>query len=350
MSRMIVGTLLGDHAGVGPEVTVRAMEEFLGRCVFLVIANGEIFRDAVGRFAPALTDRIETVDTDDLPVMQEDRIYLIDLPVTGSVPKGEISAASGQLMIDSMLTACGLKKKGLIDGLFLGPLTKASLHEADPEFQEEAQLFANEFGVEECGAYVKCTHILRATVTGHCPFRDIVRLLTPESIYRAGLALFDLERIFGKDRLGMAVAALNPHGGEGGLFGDEEARVIEPAIEMLRETLQVPVIGPCPADTVLQRCIHKEVGGLLYLFHDQGNLAIKSYRFNDGVTCFVKLPCMVTSPGHGSALDIAWKGVADTHNAKCAFSDLFEMIAFEKEGGIPWKYSSPELYGGTAGA
>lgn len=339
----IVGVLLGDHAGIGPEVTVKAMKEYADKCVYVVIANGEIFKEAIRLYTPEFEDKI--VDANDATAFADDgRIYLVDLPLIGEVVKGQVSAASGQVMIDSMMKATDMKKKGLIDGIFLGPLTKASLHMADPEFQEEAQLFCKEFGVDNCGAFVKCTHILRATVTGHCAFRDIVKLLTVDSIYEAGLALFDLERIFGKADLGMAVAALNPHGGENGLFGDEEARIIEPAIEKLRETLGVPVIGPCPADTVLHKCINKQVGAILYLFHDQGNLAIKSYKFNDGVTTFVKLPCMITSPGHGSALDIAGKGIADHHNACCAMSDLLEMVAFEKSGEQPWKYSVPELY------
>lgn len=344
MNKPIVGVLLGDHAGIGPEVTVKAMDEYQDSCVFVVIANGKIFEDTVGNYACDLKQKIVKVEDSTEEFLDNGSIYLIDLPLSGEVKAGCINAASGQLMIDSMMKATAMKKAGLIDGIFLGPLTKASLHEADPEFQEEAQLFAQEFGVKECGAFVKCLHVLRATVTGHCAFKEILNQLTVESIYQCGLALFDLERIFGKDELGMAVAALNPHAGEGGLFGDEEQTLLAPAIEKLQQTLQVPVIGPCPADTVLHKCVNKEVGALLYLFHDQGNLAIKSYSFNDGVTCFVKLPCMITSPGHGSALDIAGKGIADHHNASCAMRDLLEMIAFEKAGNLPWKYSVPELY------
>lgn len=344
MSKPVVGILLGDHAGIGPEVTVKAMTEHLDACVYVVIANGEIFNKTVDAYAPVLKEHVVAVQSDATEFADNGAIYLMDLPLTGEVKPGCINAASGQLMIDSMMKATAMKKAGLIDGIFLGPLTKASLHEADPEFQEEAQLFAQEFGVKECGAFVKCLHILRATVTGHCSFKEILEQLTVESIYQCGLALFDLERIFGKAELGMAVAALNPHAGEGGLFGDEEQTLLAPAIEKLQKTLQVPVIGPCPADTVLHKCVNKEVGALLYLFHDQGNLAIKSYSFNDGVTCFVKLPCMITSPGHGSALDIAGKGIADHHNASCAMRDLLEMIAFEKAGNQPWKYSVPELY------
>lgn len=342
MSKPIVGVILGDHAGIGPEVTIKAMRENIDKCTFVLISNKNVFVSYAEKLAPEFLPMMCGASYETPDFSEVDKLYVVDVPSDGEIVPGQISAASGKVMIDAMVMACDLRKRGKIDGIYLGPLTKASLHEADSTFAEEAKLFDREFGVPGCSPFVKCGGILRATVTGHCSFREIPDLLTPESIYATGLSLFDLTRIFGRDHLGLAVAALNPHAGENGLFGDEESRVIEPAIEMLRETLGVKVIGPCPADTVLQKGIHGEVGGILYLYHDQGNLAIKSYKFDEGVVCFVNLPCPLVSPGHGSALDIAGKNIADPKNSKLAMEDLLTMIAFDKANKNVWKYSEPE--------
>jgi len=145
------------------------------------------------------------------------------------------------------------------------------------------------------------------------PFRDIVSRLTPGRIVTAAGQLVAMMRRLGMAQPRVAVAALNPHGGEGGLFGDEERTIITPAIEALAER-GIVVRGPVPADTVFVRAMRGEFDGVIFLYHDQGNIAMKAVAFGEGVVIYAGLPYVVVTPGHGSALDIAAKGIANPGN------------------------------------
>jgi len=328
----VVGVLLGDHAGIGPEITVKVLQRgFSGEYIPLVIGWKKALVGAVEQFAPELLPLVTDADPQN-PVLEDaTRIYVVNLEPIEAFPIGKPSRASGQLMIDAIVKACDFRKRGIIDGVFLGPLTKESLQMANKDFSTEFAIFDRELGVKGSDCAVKAGNIIRSTVVGHFAFREIVERLNTEIVYENGIALYKLMKMFGLDQRGMAVAALNPHAGEDGLFGDEEARILAPAVERLQKDCDTTVIGPVPADTVYRRAQLGQIGGIVYLYHDQGNIAMKAANFSDAVVIFFNLPCLVCSPGHGSALARAGKGTADVGASFNTMTTLLEMIHYEMD-------------------
>jgi 4-hydroxythreonine-4-phosphate dehydrogenase len=306
-----IGIMLGDQAGIGPEIAVKALSERQGLFAPVIIGNKDLFTRAVALYGSTIT-------------LQS--CAFVDTPSSHDLPVGQVSVASGLLMHEGLMKSTDLLKTGKIDALIMSPITKQSLNAAALHFSSEFQFFEDSFQKSHVKAVVMASGIFRCAVTGHCAFRDIIKNLTMSGIVDSGLQLLQVMSSFGKSADGIAVAALNPHAGENGLFGDEEDRLIKPAIMRLRKS-GANVIGPCPADTVLQRAINKEVGGIVYLYHDQGNIAFKSRFFGEGVLIYTQVPGIIVSVGHGSALDIAGKGIADHQNMLFCIDTVMNILS-----------------------
>ena len=290
-----IGLIVGDHAGIGPEIVHMTLAHCEGAYTPLVIGNQRLYeRSTVGYVQPS-------------------NVAFINVPAGPDIRPGAVTADSGRLIVDSLERAADLYRQGAVDMLILSPITKKALHAAGSPHDSEFTLFASLFNVPVVQSVIKCNDIYRATVVGHVPFAKILEHLSAEAIVQTGRNLLAVMRRFHSPNLRMAVAALNPHAGEDGLFGDEEARVISPAIELLRKE-GIDVIGPCPADTVFLKARGGEVGGIVYLYHDQGNIAMKSAFFGEGVLLYTSVPLPIASVGHGSALDIAGQNRADAGN------------------------------------
>lgn len=315
--RPVVGILMGDPAGIGPEVAVKSAVDATVRevCRPLLIGSRELFRrtadglgltvrlTAEGEGAAAAGDQAgdETV----VPVVDAGR-------GAEGIPLGEVNVASGAVAAEAIRAGFRLVEEGRADALAMAPLTKESLALAEG-YSSEFEMFEALTGRQEVRAVVKWGNLLRTTVTEHVAFRDIVSRLTPGRIVTATEQLVAMMRRLGMEQPRVAVAALNPHGGEGGLFGDEERTVIMPAIEALRES-GIVARGPIPADTVFVRAMRGEFDGVTFLYHDQGNIAMKAVAFGEGVVIYAGLPLTIVTPGHGSALDIAGQGIANPGN------------------------------------
>lgn len=290
-----IGLIVGDHAGIGPEIVQKTLAHCEGAYTPLVIGNRSLYeRTATGCVQPS-------------------NLSFIDVPAGPDIRPGAVTADSGRLILASMACAADLYREGAVDMLILAPITKKALHAAGSPHDSEFTLFESLFNVPVVQSVIKCNDIYRATVVGHVPFVKILERLSTEAITQTGRNLQAVMRRFHSPNLRMAVAALNPHAGEDGLFGDEEARVIAPAIDLLRKE-GMDVIGPCPADTVFLKARGGEVGGIVYLYHDQGNIAMKSAFFGEGVLLYTGVPLPIASVGHGSALDIAGQNRADAGN------------------------------------
>jgi 4-hydroxythreonine-4-phosphate dehydrogenase len=326
-----IGIILGDHAGIGPEIVAKALTAAAsaGRTGFAPVAVGSrvVFEDALARYAPGLTlTPYLPPDESAEPAADDGRwVEMLDIPADEAIAAGRSSAAGGRLTYQSMRAGIDLARRGLVDGLVLAPITKQSLHLAGLPYESEFEIFADEFGTTNVKAVVKADRIFRCTVVGHCAFAKIVERLTTEGIVQTGEQLLAVMSRFGQRDRGIAVAALNPHAGEGGLFGDEEARVIEPAIVALRRS-GANVTGPWPADTVFLKARRGDVGGVVFLYHDQGNIAMKSGFFGESVLIYTNVPCPIVSVGHGSALDIAGQGIADAGNMTICIETLLDML------------------------
>jgi len=323
-----IGIIMGDPAGIGPEITLKALSEPEVRdlCRPVVVGDHDLLAGLSRTLGLDLRLQVEPADEGDVQV--------VDTEPGGAasrIPMGSASAAAGRAALRAIRRAFDLAGPGDLQGIVMAPITKESLAMTDAGYHSEFELFGDLAGVRDVRGAVKWKDVVRMSVTGHIPFRDIANQLTTEGIIATGRQLAAIMSVLGGQRLRLAVAALNPHAGEGGLFGDEEETIIEPAIEALRDE-GLDVHGPIPADTVFPRAVKGEFQGIVYLYHDQGNIAMKAVGFGESVITYAGLPFAVTSPGHGSALDIAGQGIADHGNLVEAIRVAARLAATAMDG------------------
>lgn len=321
----VLGIILGDHAGSSPEMAAKAVLAAKGCYIPVFTGNLERFQISCQHVEGA--DRLQIRPLEGRPSEGgEDIVYFCDIPAGPDIHFSTVTADSGKLMYDSMVKMIELERAGIVDGFSMAPITKAGFHAAGLPYNSEFELFADLYGVANVSSVVKCENVFRSTVVGHCAFRDIVDRLTTEGIIRTAHNLLHVMGAFlPKEKCRIAVAALNPHAGEDGLFGDEEHTIIQPAIDHLLEE-GVQVIGPCPADTVFLKARNGEVGGVVFMYHDQGNIAMKSCFFGDGVLIYTNTPANIVSVGHGPAYGKAGKGTADPKNMIASMRVLASLV------------------------
>jgi len=321
----VLGIILGDHAGSSPEMAAKAVLAGTGSYIPVFTGNLERFKISCKNVEGA--ERLQIRPLDGRPTEGgKDVVYFCDIPAGPEIYFSTVTEDSGKLMYDSMMKMIELEKAGIVDGFSMAPITKAGFHAAGLNYSSEFELFAEAYGVPGCSSVIKCEDMFRSTVVGHCAFREIVDRLTPDGIAKTGRKLLETMKVFlPAEECKIAVAALNPHAGEDGLFGDEESTIIQPAIDQLLAD-GAKVIGPCPADTVFLKALNHEVGGVVFLYHDQGNIAMKSRFFGDGVLIYTGTPANIVSVGHGPAYGKAGKGTADPKNMISSMQVLEELV------------------------
>lgn len=317
-TKPVVGILMGDPAGIGPEVALKSAVDEGVRAVCRPLLIGSYAALDKTRSDLGLAARLVRLAAGDGVDGATAGSSTAVVPVAdvvgdeGLAPLGQVSKHAGAVVATMIRAAFDLAAAGRVGALAMAPITKESLALAEG-YPSEFELFEAITHIDDVRAVVKWGNLMRTTVTEHMAFRDIVSRLSPGRIVTATEQLVAMMRRLGIDQPRVAVAALNPHGGEGGLFGDEERTIIMPAIEALAER-GIVVRGPVPADTVFVRAMRGEFDGVTFLYHDQGNIAMKTAAFGEGVVIYAGLPLNIVTPGHGSALDIAGKGIANPGN------------------------------------
>ena len=345
-----VAVTIGDVAGIGPEVVVRSMmdAELRKVCLPLVIGHEAI----LNRYSSLLPDGPQFTSMPELP---EDASQLSSLcqqalsngkilcwnPAGDSVLDAAIrttGAIAGEAAYCYLVDAIRLTRKGLCKAIATAPLNKESLHAAGHDFPGHTEILAAECGVttfammlylaesrlsplrqliessnsaqkpradsgrsldqSRCGLSI-------AHVTLHTSISSVPQLLTTEGILQKTRLVHDFLVRIGCQRRAIAVCALNPHGGENGLFGDEETRLIRPAVA-LGQQQRINVFGPLPVDTLIRRAVQGEFDGVVAMYHDQGHIPVKLIGFDAAVNITLGLPIVRTSPTHGTAFDRAW--------------------------------------------
>ena len=219
--------------------------------------------------------------------------------------------------------AVELAVAGQVDGVVIAPLNKEAMHQSGFGFPDEIT-FLGSLADTPVKTVVTWNDICQTSVTGHVPLREVVDLVTGERIIPAIRRLWDTMGDLGVASPRIGVAGLNPHAGEGGAFGDEEIREIAPAIEAAKE-MGIAISGPHPADTIHTRARRGEFTGVVFMYHDQGNTALKSAAFGEGVLMYTGLPFPCAGPTHGSAYDIAGQGKADATSLRRAVELVCQM-------------------------
>jgi 4-phospho-D-threonate 3-dehydrogenase / 4-phospho-D-erythronate 3-dehydrogenase len=237
---------------------------------------------------------------------------LIDLGNMGEVRFGEIDGAHGRAALEWIECACALAREGAVDGIVTGPINKEAARTGGLEFPGHTELLADRLGVDDDDVYTMFVvgELRIFFLTRHLSLRDAIDALTEERVHNGIVRVNELLGDLGVDEPRVALAALNPHAGEGGMMGDEEIRVLKPAVERARDA-GVDVAGPVPADAVFHQGHEGRFDGVIALYHDQGHIASKTLDFFGTVSATLGLPVIRTSVDHGTAFDIAGTGKVD---------------------------------------
>ena len=293
-----IGITVGDPAGIGPEIVLKALASpDLPAAEYIVFGDMASLADRAARFG--------------LPAPQDRGARVVDVEAPGGVVIGEISAAGGHAAARAVLRAVSEVKAGRLRGLVTAPLQKESLAAAGYPWPGHTEMLAEAAGVDDVAMMFVGGGLRVALLTIHRALRTVPDAITAEEVRRvARLVHRELPR-FGAERRRIAFCGLNPHAGENGLFGDEETRTLKPALEALRREDNLDVHGPFPADTLFVRAIRDEFDAVIACYHDQGLIPVKLASFGRAVNVTLGLPFVRTSVDHGTGFDIAEKGVAD---------------------------------------
>lgn len=331
---------IGDVAGVGPEVIVKALADDRVRQQISPIVFGPL--DALERAARLLNADLLFRRTDDpAEVGDEHGIPCIDPggADTASIRPGMVDPRAGRIAHDALQGAIAAALAGGVDGLVTAPLNKLALHQAGHHVPGHTEILAAACGVRDVammlylppGPIIAAPHGLGvAHVTLHTSLASVPGLLN-ETAIGATIQLVDgFMRRIGCERPRIGVCALNPHAGEGGLFGNEEQQIIAPAVIRAQQAARIDARGPLPADTLLARAVAGEFDGVVAMYHDQGHIAIKLIAFHTAVNVTLGLPIIRTSATQGTAFDIAWRGIARPDGMIAAIQVAAQLAAAPK--------------------
>ena len=330
-----IALTLGDVAGIGPEVVARSLLDGRLRdcCRPLVVGHPEVLRRALALIGATVAIRdVASIGEFDWS-SPEISCWNPSGVDAASVPAGQIDGRAGRAAYDYLVASTRAALRGEVDAITTAPLNKAALHAAGLDYPGHTEILAQECGVREFammlylppGERLRGPHGLGvAHVTLHTSIRSVPDLLsTPHITGTIQLVAGFLKRI-GCRAPRVGVCALNPHGGEGGLFGDEEATLIAPAVGIARE-LGIDATGPYPGDTVFLAARDGKYDAVLAMYHDQGLIPVKLLAFDQAVNITIGLPIIRTSPDHGTAFDIVGRNRANPGSMRAAVELAIDM-------------------------
>ena len=318
---------MGDPAGIGPEIVAKAAfqmraEVLAGRIEFLVLGS-----------AAALNKGCEQVGLprDELP------LHMIDVgPVDGEIVTGTISSVGGEWAYRAVKRAAEMVLAGEADAIVTPPLSKEALHMAGHHYEGHTELLAHLTGMRDAVMMLAHGPMRVSHVTTHCAIADVPGRITPVRLRRVIDVTLDALQCLGFEKPRLGIAGLNPHAGEGGILGKEDAQIIAPII---REYVDkgCDITGPVPGDTVFIKLRAQQFDAVVAMFHDQGHIPVKLLGFNvnpetgawqaiSGVNVTLGLPILRTSVDHGTAFDIAGKGLANADSLVDAVEYAMKLL------------------------
>jgi len=322
-----LGIIIGDAAGIGPEVVCKALSttEWKGSYRPIVIGSEHVFNSGM-KYAGVNLEYKKYSKVEDLEELHN-TIILFDNEnfEPRKSQMGSTATQSGKAIIEMLREAVNLRSADKIDAIVYGPLNKTEINLANNKFTDELQVlkhFSDFTGF--CLEMNLASNLWTTRVTGHIPLMKVSTYLDIDRILRVIRLTNQTLKLIGIENPRLYATALNPHGGEGGLFGTEEKKIIEPAVE--KASLEgINIKGPFPADTIFNRGFSGECDAIVTMYHDQGQIALKTKCFGGGVTLLAGLLFIVTTPAHGVAYDIAGKGVADETSMQNAIAVALKM-------------------------
>jgi 4-phospho-D-threonate 3-dehydrogenase / 4-phospho-D-erythronate 3-dehydrogenase len=342
--RPLLGITMGDPAGVGPEITARALAvpEVAAACRPVVIGDAGIMRAALEMLRSPL--ELVTVGRVGDCAFQAGTLECLDLANVDSrtLPRAAVSADAGRAAYGYIETAVRLCQSRDIDGMVTAPVNKEALAAAGVPHSGHTEILATLSGTTDFAMLLMGKELRVIHVTTHVALRRVPDLVTRDRVGRVIRLAQEAMLFLGVARPKIAVCGLNPHAGEDGLFGDEDRQEIAPAVEAARRD-GLDVHGPLPADTLFSRARGGEFDIVVAMYHDQGHVPVKTLGFNydeatgtwtglSGVNVTVGLPFLRVSVDHGTAFDRAWKGIANPESMIEALDVAVRMLAAHRAG------------------
>ncbi|WP_430510665.1 4-hydroxythreonine-4-phosphate dehydrogenase PdxA [Gottfriedia solisilvae] len=322
----VVGITMGDPAGVGPEIILKSLntKEVYQQCRPIVIGDARIL-DRAQQF---VNTNLEIITIEDIgeAAYEAGKVYCLDMNlVPADLPIGQVSAEAGHAAFEFLRKAIELANEGKIDAICTAPLNKEALHKGGHIYPGHTEILAELTNTSDFSMMLSAPNLKVIHVTTHVGIIDAVEMINPERVYKVIKLADETLKKAGYTNPKIAVCGINPHAGENGLFGygEEEEKVI-PGVE--KAALEgINVVGPLPADTLFFRTVRGDFDIVVAMYHDQGHGPVKVLGLDAGVNITVGLPIIRTSVDHGTAFDIAGKGIADEKSLQEAIRQAIEL-------------------------
>lgn len=330
--RPVIALTSGDCTGIGPEQVARILHDRRLAGVARIVVVGDARVLDLGMRQAGISFEYRRYETPAAVNWSDASIPLVDLANTDPAlyTPGIGSAESGRFTGETLARAIDFSRAGEVDAVSFAPLNKRAMYDGGWKYPDEHKMFAHLLGHK---GYFSEMNVLdnqwMSRVTSHVSLRQAVEQINRPAIENAIVLATTMMRKAGIEAPRLAVAALNPHGGEGGLFGTEEIEIIKPAVQAMAAT-GINCQGPFPSDTVYLKAFAGDYDGVLSMYHDQGQIATKMRGFSRGVTVTAGLDTVFTTPAHGTAFDIVGKGVADTGAIENAVRLACELVRFKR--------------------
>ena len=320
-TRPVVGLMLGDVTGIGAEIAAKMLATQDLKALARTVLIGDPRHLALGCREAGTEVAFHEVSSVEEIDWSRGGFPLLDLGNLdpAKFPRAQVSPDAGRVAGETLKAMTDLALAGKLDAVCFAPLNKAALHRGGWNYHDEHQMFAD--WTQHRGYYSEMNVIPEFStfrVTSHVSLRQALELVTPERIEQAIRLAHRTMQSTGLATPRIGVAALNPHGGENGLFGDEEIRIIRPAVERVRAS-GIDCTGPLPSDTIFLRARAGNFDAVVIMYHDQGQIATKLLGFQKGVTVSAGMKTVYATPAHGTAFDIVGTGRADPGAMTAAF-------------------------------
>ena len=331
-NKLVVGITQGDGNGIGYEVIIKALadERMLELCTPVIYGSSKIFG-----FYKKQIHNVEQINTNVITSakdVHQKRVNIVNcLPENVFVEPGQSTPESAKAAMTSLQRAVEDIKEGSIDVLVTGPFNKRAMSAEGFGYTGHTEYLEKEFGVDEVAMIMVCDNLKVGVVTGHIALKDVAANITKENILKK-LRLMDssLKRDFGIDSPKIAVLGLNPHCGDGGLLGDEESKIILPAVQEAMEE-GILAFGPYSPDGFFGLGNYRKYDAVLAMYHDQGLTPFKALAFEEGVNYTAGLPIVRTSPDHGTAYEMAGRDLADPRSMMSAIYTAIDIYRRREE-------------------
>ena len=324
--KLVVGITQGDGNGIGYEVIIKALadERMLDLCTPVIYGSSKIFG-----FYKKQIHNLEQINTNVITSAKDvhpKRVNIVNcLPENVFVEPGQSTPESAKAAMTSLQRAVEDIKEGYIDVLVTGPFNKRAMSAEGFGYTGHTEYLEKEFGVDEVAMIMVCDNLKVGVVTGHIALKDVASNITKENIVKKlSLMNASLKRDLGIDATKIAVLGINPHCGDGGLLGDEESKIILPAVQEAMEE-GILAFGPYSPDGFFGLGNYRKYDAVLAMYHDQGLTPFKALAFEEGVNYTAGLPIVRTSPDHGTAYEMAGRDLADPRSMMAAIYTAIDI-------------------------